>query len=121
MVGPPVDGRRPAPPAHGRTHGDEEIEMSGQIVAVVGGDVGAELDAAIRRRYPNAAAVEYICVDDPADVVLWTVRNTNNQLVFNWRTATGESWPELGEVVGMLAKVVRQHQARGDGLIYKLS
>ncbi len=80
----------------------------------------AQLDAMILRRYPTAAEVEYSCTDDPRDVVLWTVRNASGRLLFNWRTAGEKSWPELGETVELLARVVRRRQARGDGLVYEL-
>lgn len=75
----------------------------------------------ILKRYPTAVAVEYSCVDDPADVVLWNVRNASGRLLFNWRTAGEHSWPELGETVDALAQVVRRRRARGNGLIYLLS
>lgn len=83
-------------------------------------DVFAELDALVTSRYPTAVAIGYSCVDDPDDVTIWTVRNSNGRLLWNWQTATGRSWPDLYEAVTALAAAVKTLPARGDGLTYHI-
>ncbi len=79
-----------------------------------------KLDILVAGQFPAAESIAYSCVDDPADVVIWQVRNANGRLLWNWLVAVEESWPGLGEAVEAFAVVARALPDRGDGLTYRL-
>lgn len=70
----------------------------------------------------RAAQLGYSCTEDhyPGDFVLWDVRDRDGQLIWDSNDPDVKPWPFLGQVVDLLAPLIRLRSERGDGLLFDL-